>query len=311
MFGGAVFVAFVVDGCREPTEVTLRISSDANCTDLRGVAISAAVDSRLAEDRSASSPGTVTRACASGYIGTIVVTPAETGSTAAIVVTAGVLAPAEECKPPSYKGCIVARRRFAFVDHTPLTIPIGLEVDCRDVPCDAVTTCLHGKCVDARIGCDDRGCGEVGGGSVTPDGGAPDGAISDGSPDGARSDAGDAASDAPSDAKTDGGDAGACSYSGPNEGNAWSSFSCLKGDGSFCIGYTIGHCANQSAYGDDCNTGAHPVCGPSICSATDKTSTVYRCLKNWCVYGCGPGGAPDFGAEPVGIQCTTMGGCGP
>lgn len=296
-------------GCRDATQATLRISTSAACSDIRDVAITVAGDSSTAEARGGTFPTTVTSACDAALVGTLVVTPGETGDSAAIVVAAGVLVPADQCKPPAYKGCIVARRRFSFVDHIALTLPISLDLDCTDVPCEATSTCSRGLCVDSRVECTTAGCAPISG-STTPSGGRDAGEGGEASTiDGPLSDAADAKVDGPG----DGGDGSTdpCAYSGPNEGNAWVQFSCLNGGGGFCVGYTQGHCANESAYGTKCNTGPRPICGPSICSATDKTSTVYRCLKDWCVYGCGPGGAPDFGAEPVGIVCGNQAGCGP
>lgn len=296
-------------GCRDATQVTLRIATSAACSDLRSVAITVAGDSTIAEARGADYPSTVASSCDAGLVGTLVVTPGETGDSAAIVIAAGVFVPSEQCKPPLYKGCIVARRRFAFVEHVALTLPVSLDLDCTDVPCDSVSTCSRGKCVDSRVECTTEGCAAIGG-STTPPGTIDAGDSGDAiATDGPSSDGADAKVDAPA----DGGDGSTdpCAYNGPNEGNAWAQFSCINGAGQFCIGYTQGHCANESAYGTKCNTGPRPICGPSICSTTDKTSTVYRCLKDWCVYGCGPGGAPDFGAEPVGIVCGNQAGCGP
>lgn len=295
-------------GCRDATQATLRISTSATCTDIRDVAITVAGDSTVAEARGADYPSTVAATCDAGLVGTLVVTPGDTGDSAAVVVAAGVFVASSQCKPPAYKGCIVARRRFSFVEHVALSLPISLDLDCTDVPCDSLSTCSRGKCVDSRVECTPAGCTAIGDTPTLPPGDAGDGgdaAVTDAP----SSDVVDAKVDAPG----DGGDGSTdpCAYNGPNEGNAWVQFSCLNGGGGFCVGYTQGHCANESAYGTKCNTGPRPICGPSICSATDKTSTVYRCLKDWCVYGCGPGGAPDFGAEPVGIVCGNQAGCGP
>ncbi|MBS2015015.1 MAG: hypothetical protein JST00_19140 [Deltaproteobacteria bacterium] len=293
-------------GCRDATQATIRISTSATCADVRDVAITVAGEAVSAEERGATYPTTTTSTCNGGLIGTLVLTPGSEGDAAALVVAAGVLVPSDQCKPPAYAGCIVARRRFSFIEHVALTLPVSLDLDCTNVPCDATSTCFRGACVDSRIVCTESGCADLAG---TTSGGRDAGEAGDASKADATS---DAPTDAPIDAPTDGdGATDPCAYNGPNEGNAWTQFSCLNGAGQFCVGYTIGHCANESAYGTKCNTGPRPICGPSICSATDKTSTVYRCLKDWCVYGCGPGGAPDFGAEPVGIVCGNMAGCGP
>lgn len=90
-------------------------------------------------------------------------------------------------------------------------------------------------------------------------------------------------------------------------GNAWGTLTCRhKVSGTHCITYTIGHCADQSAYGAACSeggvNGSPPVVGPRECSQ-DPASTTYRCLHNWCAYGCIPGNSPpgshDDNWEPV------------
>ncbi|MBX3214044.1 MAG: hypothetical protein KF850_18560 [Labilithrix sp.] len=99
-------------------------------------------------------------------------------------------------------------------------------------------------------------------------------------------------------------------------GNAWGTMTCRhKVTGANCITYTIGHCADQSAYGAACSEGgiggAPPVMGPRECSQ-DESSTTYRCLHSWCAYGCIPGNSPpgshDDDWEPV-YTCTDNPAC--
>ncbi|HSO37387.1 MAG TPA: hypothetical protein VLT33_32905 [Labilithrix sp.] len=87
-------------------------------------------------------------ACDGARIGTLVITPQ--GPRGAVLVAARVSDdPTATCKPPDYKGCIVARRSFAFVDHASVTLPISLEAACADVACDVATSCRSGSCVSA------------------------------------------------------------------------------------------------------------------------------------------------------------------
>ena len=70
---------------------------------------------------------------------------------------------ASDCKPEKgYAGCIIARRAFAFVDHTALTLEIPLEASCKNVPCDALSTCKSSACVDSNVSCGESGCGAPG-----------------------------------------------------------------------------------------------------------------------------------------------------
>jgi hypothetical protein len=144
--GGAYFAA---TACRGPTEISLVISTDVDCTDLRGTAVAIGTVDGVEEK----TPVTSSTLCdASGSIGTLVVVPsggrsAEVG----IRVVAGIGREAEACVPPTYAGCIVARRSIRFVVSTPLRLPVALRIDCRDVPCDATHTCVNGVCVPSRI----------------------------------------------------------------------------------------------------------------------------------------------------------------
>lgn len=205
VLGAAVIPA----ACREPTQMTLVVSTDVPCAALREVVMVAANESRIAEERVPSGfYAATTNACAAGgHVGTLVLTPAENGR-GGVVVVAGVDRAASECKPADgYFGCVVARRSFSFVDHTPLELPVALMLDCKNVPCDAVSTCVRGACVSSDVSCTDTGCAPFG---SPPDGGPP--ALSDagdGAPglDGNDLDAtSDATSDAPPDAKVDGAD---------------------------------------------------------------------------------------------------------
>lgn len=168
-------VAFA-PGCREPTEVTVEVWSDVPCAELRGTSITVARPGAI----ETAQPRTVATTCdaKSGFVGSLVVVPSGARSEdLAVRVVAGIGAPAESCAPPSYAGCIVARRALRFVPHTSLVVPIRLTRDCRDVPCDAQSTCVRAGCANATIPDPDAcaspdGCTEV---SLFPPGIAIDG----------------------------------------------------------------------------------------------------------------------------------------
>ncbi len=166
---GGLFVATLVaaQACLAPTQLTLVVDTDVPCPELKGVAITVSDRPEGAETK-----GFVTAETsdcqAGGRVGTLVVTPSDSGR-AAIVVVAGVTRPARECSSANgYEGCIVARRLVSFVDHTALVVPVRLEVDCLDVPCNAISTCSKGRCVSSETICDDTDCSKVG---VAQDGG--------------------------------------------------------------------------------------------------------------------------------------------
>ena len=198
---------FASQACRAPTQAELDISTNAECSEVGAVALVVSGDPQTAESRVAQGFfAAQTTACdVNHFIGSLVVTPGDE-TAAVIVITPPVGTPISDCQPPKYTGCIVARRAFSFIDHVSLKIPISLDVECRDVPCDAFSTCRKGSCYSSSTSCDDTGtC--LGAGEL-PDGGlSPDAAILvDGSPphDGAPDDDG---SMPPVDGGMDSGDA--------------------------------------------------------------------------------------------------------
>src|SRR5436190_16676059 len=104
---------------------------------------------------------------------------------------------------------------------------------------------------------------------------------------------------------------------GPGDyGNAWLQASCVnKVSGAFCIGYTIGHCADERPYGDPCSSDGMggPTPGPRQCSQSES-STTYQCLHKWCAYGCVPGNSPPGTHDDNWVPTYTCGNssaCGP
>ncbi|MCC6558094.1 MAG: hypothetical protein IT372_34535, partial [Polyangiaceae bacterium] len=165
--------AAVVLGCRAPTQVTVEVSTDVPCAELRGVTLTVGEPGAL----EALSPTTATDACAQGdprsRVGSIVVVPSdEIDDAFGLRIVGGVDGEADACAAPDYAGCIVARREMRFVPHTELYLPVVLRGSCKDVPCDATTTCVLGECVPAVVidpgACvDPEACGEgsLGGGA--------------------------------------------------------------------------------------------------------------------------------------------------
>ncbi len=169
----AVALGLLAIHCLAPTQVTLEISTDAVCADLDEVQITVG---QLGEFQGLP-PAATTNACdEEGRIGSIVVVPQEKDSSFGVEIVVGVGQPTEACIASGFVGgCIVARRSMSFVRHTPLELPIELELSCVDVPCGALETCRQGQCVSAVIddpldcaipgGCEGEGDGPSSGGA--------------------------------------------------------------------------------------------------------------------------------------------------
>src|SRR5260221_10420789 len=110
----AVVLAASFAGCRTATQITVTVATDFGCANLTGVTIAIGHPGEIVGKK----PTTSTRVCVGGRVGSLVVVPSG-GRTdeVAIEILAGVKKPVEECTPPDYQGCIVARRSLHFVAH--------------------------------------------------------------------------------------------------------------------------------------------------------------------------------------------------
>jgi hypothetical protein len=149
--GRILLVAIAVAACRDPTEVTLVLSTNACDAGYAGTSI--AVASRNVT--SPESPVATTMNCSpDGSIGTLVVVPGAMGEGTFIVTVQADLAPGSDpgsaCDVDASR-CIVATREMGFIDHTRLTLPIVLDRDCEGVVCEAGTTCVQATCVSSEI----------------------------------------------------------------------------------------------------------------------------------------------------------------
>lgn len=160
---GWIGIAGALAGCRTPTSITLSITTDVRCADLKGISITAGNSGSF----ETASPVTTTTNCTAisptvSRIGTLVVVPSGGNDELAIRVVAGIDRPVEECTAASeYKGCVVARRVIRFQAHVELTLPIELHLNCKSVACDATSTCVAAGCKSATVkdpGCVGDGC---------------------------------------------------------------------------------------------------------------------------------------------------------
>jgi hypothetical protein len=140
---------------------------------MRGVDIVVASQAHTAEDRAALTttatgryPTASTTDCFDGAsprrIGSLVVTPAS-GDGAVVVIGAFGSARPEDCTAAHFAAeCIVARRRFSFVGHRSVELPIVLDPSCAGVPCDESSTCEGKRCVDSQVHCVEGACSAPG-----------------------------------------------------------------------------------------------------------------------------------------------------
>jgi hypothetical protein len=284
---GVAGISGTSEGCRTATQVELVVTYDGMCSDLQEVAFIIGTDPSVAEGRIESNVFTTTTThCEQGSpsrVGTLVVTPNDATGRASIIVLASFGQHVSECKPEKgYADCIIARRAFAFVDHTALTLEIPLERSCKDVPCDAVSTCKHASCVSSNVACAASGCSEVG---VIADGGTelvdapmdPDAYIQ-GHPDAAPPQL-----DGSIDAPTDGPSIDA-PFDGPAEtGTGPDGGSCSGGPSLQPVS-----CKSQSS-------------GLKICSPMSPVC----CVSDVAV------ATPDGGSVPPGYTCRAAGSCVP
>ena len=274
------FALVLGSGCRDATQVTLDVTlaKSALCTEINGTAITVGVDPASTEDRVAHEYVTATTSsCDPGTreIGTLVLTPSDSGRASVIVVVAYDKVTAASCKPPLFKGCIVARRQFSFTDHRHVQMPISIDPDCRDVPCDAFSTCRSGKCFSSEAACTGDTCAEPGDpgdggtavdGQVIPDTGTPvDGAVDGGGTDGGGTDGSidpDSGPDGGNDAPADGPPSSTrCNPPGGPGTLVCASMSC-SGSTNYCCGAT-----------SDTATCSTTPCAPAVphycCDGTD------------------------------------------
>lgn len=152
----AVVVFGLLASCREPTQITLELSTDIGCKDLGDTSIYVGTAHELARPLSALTPAAVTKGCIDaqpGHIGAIVVLPSGSDDErVSLRVVTG--RRTSNCTTDLRSGCIEARRSLGFVPHTPLRLPVMLSQSCENVVCDnAADTCLDGRCVPNDVVC--------------------------------------------------------------------------------------------------------------------------------------------------------------
>lgn len=178
VFAVGVFVAGALvlgTSCREPTQITLVLTTDVDCATVTKTSTEIAIGSRAAIT-GGTSQNVTANTCAGKDIGTLAVVPSGTDDVVAIEVrlstTSGKLSSA--CRPGD-ADCITARRVLSFIPHTPVTLPIDLSIACRGTTCAPLQTCVAGKCVSDTVDTSQCKAGVCGVDTLPPvDGGVVD-----------------------------------------------------------------------------------------------------------------------------------------
>jgi len=147
----AIAVALVAS-CKDATQVDVVVRTNVPYAAGAGIALwssrSGAVGAPLLETSEAW--------LADGEVGNVVVVPGEASTESALTVRVAMGLRgkrAAECTDEGdSRGCIIARRKLAFVPHTRLKLPVVMYLACEGVKCDADTTCSYlGQCVSAQV----------------------------------------------------------------------------------------------------------------------------------------------------------------
>ena len=308
-----IATAALAHACKEPTQVTLDIRSSNDCSALRGVHIGVAGMPAEAEGRIGAFLSAEAPKCDPGVreIGTLVLTPGESGR-AAVIIVAGVSSDVKECLRPDYKGCVVARRSLSFVESRPLVVPILIDFACKDVPCDVDTTCKNGECISAELLCDEEGCIPKDPRGRDDAGGSSDATTNDGSPTSdAPSDnnvAPEADSTAPTDATVDATLPPSCPHLCPSGGPCPQNEACCYGMNRTPTCKSVFACHTPAtsppgvsaccAHSQDCSVG-NP--GLAFCCAQYETKSPFKAVAT-CF------STPCSGANVVQL-CITAGEC--
>ncbi len=177
---GALALVVAAPSCREPTQITLVLSTDVPCSTVAKTQTEIAIGTRV-EVSAGSGQNVGTAQCDAGNIGSLAVVPSENGDTVAI---AAYLSTREAKRSESCRtdptDCIVAQRVISFVEHTPLTLPVALSSKCLNVRCGVEQTCVDGACVSDRVDTTQCKGGVCGTNTLPPvDGGVADASAPD------------------------------------------------------------------------------------------------------------------------------------
>ena len=145
-------VSLMFASCNDATQMDVVVRTNVPYASGAGIAIwssrTGAIGTPLVESTEAW--------LADGEVGNVVVTPGDASKKSAVTVRVAMGLrgkPAAECSDEGDgQGCIIARRKLAFIPHTRLKLPVVMYLACEGVKCDADTTCSYlGQCVTAQV----------------------------------------------------------------------------------------------------------------------------------------------------------------
>lgn len=161
--------------CKEPTQITLDLSTNAACPEeslgnARLVDVGIAAQGTFPPNTEVTFTATTSTCDAAPRVGTLVLVPSEgrDGDRVEVLVVAGL--ETDDGKPARSTmecdelragdgidghNCIVIRRRLGFVDGVPLVLPLELDRACLGVECGEDLTCFKGSCVDPEVECEE------------------------------------------------------------------------------------------------------------------------------------------------------------
>ena len=154
---GASFAAMLgaaESACRSPTEMTFLITTNEPCSSVKGTDISVGV---LGAALDAKPPTSTSTFCddSTHSLGSLVVVPSgDSDAELGVRIVTGTTDDTDTCIQNDFKGgCIVARRAIHFIPHSPITVPVEMDLSCVDQPCDPHSTCYQGACVAVTVDC--------------------------------------------------------------------------------------------------------------------------------------------------------------
>ena len=131
----ALGAAILAWGCREPTQIKVELTTDADCSLVEGTNLTTG---RLESIAPNSPPNLETSTCDQQRIGSVVLVPSgENDGRVGLRVVTGIEKSPDACIADDFTGgCIVAWRSLRYVPHSSLVLPIAMKLDCLDVLCE-------------------------------------------------------------------------------------------------------------------------------------------------------------------------------
>jgi hypothetical protein len=133
----------MLQSCRDPTEITVVITTDVHCSRVQGTSITVGTPGSVENAQPTTATTDCTDTAAGASIGSIVSVPQSdrSGQVEVRVVLGVDGTDPTSCVAPSYHGCVVERRQLRYLPETPLVLPIRMPIGCLGVPCTPDTTC--------------------------------------------------------------------------------------------------------------------------------------------------------------------------